>query len=273
MNAQQLMDWAPPVLYGVVALMSVLERLSPLQKLEKFSIRHVLVNVGLSFVTGIPSLLGLALLLATSAWATEHRFGLLNLFDFPLPVRLVVALVSIDFADWLRHLSNHKVPWFWRLHRVHHMDPHADATTSLRAHPFEHAIAYPYFALVVLLVGLDPLCLAVRTIITSIVLAWHHSAFKLPLWLDQAISLITPTPRSHRQHHSRDVTFTDTNYGTMFTWWDRAFGTWSPVTKWKAEKTGLDGFDSPERQRLWWQLRSFTQEPQTTPLSPESQKA
>lgn len=273
MTSQALMDLAPAVFYCTVAVMSVVERLSPIQPLEKLSAKHIFVNVGLSIVTGIPSLFGLALLMAASTWATSHRFGLLNLVELPLGVRLFVAMVGIDFADWLRHLANHKVPWFWRLHRVHHMDAHADATTALRAHPFEHALAYPYFALWVLVLGLDPLCLAVRTLITSTLLAWHHSAVRLPLWLDRTIALVTPTPRSHRQHHSRDVTFTDTNYGTLFTWWDRLFGTWSPVTKWKPEKTGLDGFDSPQRQTLWGQLRSFTQEPDAAPLSSTSQKS
>ena len=56
-------------------------------------------------------------------------------------------------------------------------------------------------------------------------------------------------------------------------WWDRLFGTWSPLTAWKAEKTGLDGFDSPRQHTFWWQLQSFAREPERTPLSPRGQKA
>lgn len=275
MTPQAVMDLAPPTLFAVVALMSVLERLSSLQPLEgaRFSFTHALLNVGLALVTALPSLPGLALLMAASAWATAHHVGLLNLVEVPLPVRLFVAVAGVDFADWLRHVAHHKVPALWRLHRVHHMDPHVDATTALRTHPFEHALAYPYFSLWVLLLGLDPLCLALRTLVTSVVLGWHHSAFKLPLGLERALALVTPTPRTHRQHHSRDVTFTDSNFGTIFTWWDRLFGTWSPVTQWKAEKTGLDGFDSPRQHTFWWQLQSFAREPERAPLSPGGQKA
>ncbi len=57
-------------------------------------------------------------------------------------------------------------------------------------------------------------------------------------------------------HHSRDVGFTDTNFGTLFTWWDRAFGTFSPGHVHEPQRTGLEGFDSPEAQSLLGVLTS-----------------
>ena len=65
--------------------------------------------------------------------------------------------------------------------------------------------------------------------------------------------------RSHGvfHHHSRDVRFTDSNYGTLFTWWDRMLGTFSPGhLQGPGAKTGLEGFDTPERQSLIGVLRS-----------------
>ncbi len=274
MTSDELFGLGPPTLAAMVLGMTVLERLSALTAPLPWraAVRHGWTNLWLALLTAVPSAAGLALLLATSAWARARGVGLLNLVDWPFWARLAVAVAGIDLADWLRHLAHHHVGWLWRLHRVHHMDPACDATTSVRAHPLEHALAYPWFALWVLLLGLGPLELAGRTLITSVLLSWHHSAFRVPLPLERLISLVTPTPRTHRQHHSRDVRFTNSNYGTLLTCWDRLFGTFSPATRWRDEQTGLDGFDAPERQSIWGALTSIGQAPEPSALSPEPRK-
>ena len=78
---------------------------------------------------------------------------------------------------------------------------------------------------------------------------------RLPARVDRFISFVTPTPRTHRMHHSRDVRFTDTNFGTLFTWWDRVLGTWSAPREAPEPKTGLDGYDTPRHQSLLGLLR------------------
>lgn len=96
-------------------------------------------------------------------------------------------------------------------------------------------------------IGIDPLSLAARSILATFAVAWHHADFKIPARLDAIISLLTPTPRTHRLHHSRNVRFTDSNYGALFTWWDRLLGTFTPGNAQPPGKTGLEGFDSPLR--------------------------
>ncbi len=256
MTPQQLFDLGPVVFVATTLVMVVLERRFSLQPVRGFkdSLRHTSLNALLGLSTMIPTAAGLALLVAVSAWAAEHRVGLLNQVDWPLPVRVVIAVIVIDFADYWRHRAHHRFEWLWRMHRAHHMDNEADATTGLRGHPLELSLAWPWFALWVAALGLDPWSLAARTLCTSVALGWHHSAFKLPLPLERAIALVTPTPRIHRQHHSRDITRTNSNYGTLLTWWDRLFGTFSPVTQWRAERTGLDGFDGEKLHTVTGQL-------------------
>lgn len=256
--AQRLADLTPVAFGAVVLVMLAIEGLFPLVPLlarrERF--RHGLTNVSLAGVAAVTSVAGSVLLMVSAAWATRARLGLLNLFDTPFIVRFAVALVSIDFFEYLRHRAVHAAPLLWRLHRVHHTDANVDATTAIRAHPLENLFTYPYFAAVIVLMGVDPLSLVLRTLITAAALAWHHSKINLPPALEAVISLVTPTPRTHRLHHARDVRFTDSNFGTLFTWWDRALGTWHPSSEYVDGQTGLDGFDSARAQSLWGVLRS-----------------
>lgn len=251
-------DISPFALAAAVGLMLALESLAPLVPLlpGKTRVGHALRNVSIAMCTAVFAVGGNFVLVGVAAWSTSHQLGLLNLFDTPWVLRFAVALAGIDFFEWIRHRLHHRIPLLWRLHRVHHTDPHVDATTAVRGHPAESLVAYTYFSGLVLLLGIDPLSLALRSLVAAVALAWHHADLRLPARLDAAISLITPTPRTHRLHHSRDLRFTDSNYGTLFTWWDRLLGTFTPGDARLPGPTGLNGFDSPEAQRLWRVLRS-----------------
>lgn len=259
MNADALSNVSPVALTVAVVLMLLVESLAPLAPLlpSKARVRHGARNIAIALCASVFAIGGNLVFIAISSWAATHHFGLLNLLDPPWILRFLVALISIDFLEYWRHRTHHAVAPLWRLHRVHHTDPAVDATTSVRGHPLESVVAYAWFSLWVLLLGLDPLSLALRTLIAAMALAWHHAGIRLPERVDALISLITPTPRTHRVHHHRDVQFTDTNFGTLFTWWDRMFGTFTPGTKVDIDaKTGLDGFDDEQSQSVWGVLKS-----------------
>lgn len=257
-TAQTIADISPFALATAVGLMLALESFAPLVPLlpGKTRARHALKNVSIALCTAVFAVTGNFVLVGVAAWGTNRGYGLLNLFDTPWLLRFAVALAGLDFFEWIRHRLHHRVPLLWRLHRVHHTDPHVDSTTALRGHPLESLVAYSYFSLLVLAFGIDPLALALRSLIAAVALAWHHADFRMPAQLDAAISLVTPTPRTHRLHHSRNIRFTDSNYGTIFTWWDRLLGTFSAGDSQEPGKTGLEGFDSPEQQSLLGVLRS-----------------
>ncbi|MDP1823464.1 MAG: sterol desaturase family protein [Archangium sp.] len=257
-TAQTIADISPFALAAAVGLMLALESLSPLVPLlpGKPRARHALKNLSIALCTSVFAVSGNFALVAVAMWGTHRGYGLLNLFDTPWLLRFAVALAGLDFFEWIRHRLHHRVPLLWRLHRVHHTDPHVDSTTALRGHPLESVIAYSFFSLLVLAFGIDPLALALRSLVAAVALAWHHADFRMPARLDALISLVTPTPRTHRLHHSRNIRFTDSNYGTIFTWWDRLLGTFSPGDSQEPGKTGLEGFDSPEQQSLLGVLRS-----------------
>jgi hypothetical protein len=250
-TAQQLADISPFVLAAVVGLMLGLESLSPLVPLLPGRARavHAGRNVALALCTAVFAVSGNLVLVGVSVWASAHHLGLMNLVETPPLVRCFVALAGIDFFEWVRH-----------------SDPHVDATTAIRGHPLESLLAYSYFSLIVLALGIDPFWLALRSLVAATALAFHHADLRLPPRLDAALSWVTPTPRTHRLHHAREVRFTDSNYGTLFTWWDRLLGTFHGGQSREPGVTGLNGFDAPQAQSVWGVLRSPLEDVAHDPL-------
>ena len=77
---------------------------------------------------------------------------------------------------------------------------------------------------------------------------WDHARIVLPPRVERALAWVIQTPGLHRVHHSPTMPETNTNYGLMFTWWDRLLGSYSPPDPRHA--TGLDTVDLAARQSL-----------------------
>ena len=52
-------------------------------------------------------------------------------------LRAIIALVLVDLGFWIQHYINHKVPFLWRLHAVHHSQKQLNFFTDFRYHPLE----------------------------------------------------------------------------------------------------------------------------------------
>jgi sterol desaturase/sphingolipid hydroxylase (fatty acid hydroxylase superfamily) len=82
------------------------------------------------------------------------------------------------------------------------------------------------------------------------VILFHHSNVRLPEWLDRRLRLIIVTPVIHRVHHSRLRIETDSNYSSIFSFWDRIAGTFRLRRDGQPVNFGLDEYDGEEWQRL-----------------------
>jgi len=58
---------------------------------------------------------------------------------------------------------------------------------------------------------------------------FNHSNIKMPKWLDAAISWLVVTPDMHRVHHHYRQPYSDSNYGNIFSIWDKIFRTYQKV--------------------------------------------
>src|SRR3954470_19782104 len=218
-----LLDYVgSPIFCAFFALLLFLQWKWPLRR-RHFSVVRRLVR---NFVLSVPAfvLLRLALVpipLAHTFWAQRNGIGLLNWIKLPPIASAIAAFLLMDWAYYWWHYGMHRIPFFWRFHNVHHTDLDLDVTTAARFHFGEILLSIPFRILLVLATGVSPLVYLAYEIVFESASVFHHSNWRLPLALERALNHIIVTPRMHGIHHSIVRRETDSNWGTVFCWWDK----------------------------------------------------
>ena len=138
----------------------------------------------------------------------------------------LAAFLLLDYTYYLWHVATHKLPFLWRFHRVHHIDPDLDMSTALRFHAADMLISTPMRMAQLRLSGADP---ATHDLWRGFFLAsvlFHHSNLRLPERLDRVLRRVIATPRLHGIHHSDRRDLMDANWTAGLTMWDRLHGTY-----------------------------------------------
>ena len=189
-------------------------------------------------------------------YADAHGYGLLPMLGLPPFVSGVLAFVILDFAIWLEHLIFHKVPLFWRIHRVHHADTGLDLTTALRFHPLEILLSVLWKSAVILSIGAPPVSVLIFEIVLNGAAMFNHANLKIPARADGMLRRLIVTPDMHSIHHSAEPDETDTNYGFNLSIWDRLFSTYRERSRRPpdAVQIGLAQYPNPSPARLFWSL-------------------
>jgi sterol desaturase/sphingolipid hydroxylase (fatty acid hydroxylase superfamily) len=236
------------VILAAMAALAGLEAAIPLRRRGAWSRAHLAPNLALTFLTFATNGLMSAALVVALAAAEARGFGILQALALPAWASTLAAVLGLDFAFYVTHVAMHKLPAFWRFHRVHHSDPLVDVTTTIRQHPGESLIRYAFLTAFALPLGASPAAFAVYRSAVALAGLLEHANLRAPRWLDAALSLVFTWPTLHKVHHSRDARFTDTNYGNVVSWWDRLFGSLTPAHEGRSIAYGLDGCDDPTTQ-------------------------
>lgn len=202
-------------------------RISPVAKSKRWFSNFFLVFCG-ALVGRLIVPAGLAVV---AVFAAKQQFGLLNLLDLSPWVSIAAAVVLLDCMIYWQHRGFHWIPILWRLHRVHHADPHLDASTGLRFHPLEIALSLLIKALGILLLGVPVEAILLFEVILNASSVFNHSNIKLPNWLEWPLRKLIVTQAMHRIHHSQEVKETNSNFGFSLSVWDRLFGSYCHQAK------------------------------------------
>jgi sterol desaturase/sphingolipid hydroxylase (fatty acid hydroxylase superfamily) len=159
-------------------------------------------------------------------WASVSHVGLLNLLRAPLWIAVPVAVACLDAVSYGWHRANHRLPLLWRFHRVHHLDRTPNFSTALRFHPGELLLSLPVRLLAVVALGVPVEGIVVFEVLFGWANVLEHGDFDAPLAPEQKVARLLVTPALHRLHHSSERDDLDTNFGTVFTVWDRCLGTY-----------------------------------------------
>lgn len=198
-------------------------RLSPVSTRQRWLSNFSLVLLGA--VVGrliIPT--GLA---AIAIYAQNNQIGLWSHLSVSLWISVPISILLFDCLIYWQHRLFHRVPLFWRIHRVHHADPHLDASTGLRFHPLEIALSLAVKMLAVLLLGAPVVAILIFEVLLNATAIFNHSNIKLPVKIDTLLRSVIVTQAMHRIHHSQIVSETDSNFGFNLSIWDKLFGSYT----------------------------------------------
>lgn len=136
-----------------------------------------------------------------------------------------IDILLLDFLNYSIHISAHKIPILWRFHTLHHLDEHIDSTTGFRQHFGEK-----FLVLIIRLPGMFSIGVPFATIVAFEVISFcittfHHSNINIPKRLESVLGKLFVMPSFHNIHHGRERKYTDTNYGFIFSIWDKLFRT------------------------------------------------
>ncbi len=229
------------ILVGGLLFFWIIEGAIPLFSLryKKNKVQHA----GVNFVLTVMHLIlhtGLAFLIVIlSDWCLHQQFGLIYWFHSGVLGAVIIGVLALDFSSWLVHWVMHKNKFLWRFHIIHHSDTNVDVTTGLRHHPGDSLLRGIFFLLLIFISGAPMYSVMIYQTLVVMTTAFTHANINLPDKLDKTLSYFMISPNMHKVHHHWKLPYTDTNFGAVFSIWDRLLGTFGKLNK-KEIRYGID---------------------------------
>jgi sterol desaturase/sphingolipid hydroxylase (fatty acid hydroxylase superfamily) len=225
--------WRPLVAVGCLVVLLAWETAQPYFELFgnpgarwRARTRHGAMNLALGALNIAMVAVGFSTAwLTVTQWAETHRFGVLHWLALNDAWHAALAVFLLDAWTYAWHRLNHRVPLLWRFHRLHHADQAMDVTTASRFHTGEIALSSILRLPVLAVIGCRIEELALYEVLLFAVVQFHHANIGLPGWLDRVLRAVIVTPAMHKVHHSIVRAECDSNYSSLFSWWDRVFRT------------------------------------------------
>ena len=219
------------ILLGGLTFFLLLEGAVPLFRWKYNKWSHTGINLFFTVTTVLVNFLMAFILLQSAYWVEANRFGLLQWMpEMPLLWYTIIGLLLLDLIGaYFVHWAEHKVKWMWRFHLVHHTDTNVDTTTANRHHPGESVFRFVFTTAGVIVCGAPIYLVFLYQSLSAALSQFNHANIQFPRWLDDTLSWILVTPRMHRVHHHYVLPYTDSNYGNIFSIWDRMFGTFTKM--------------------------------------------
>ena len=257
LNFFEMMPTWQRAAWVVICLMVcwILEGNFPLFSFSYNKWKHAKVNfVFLATTMIINSLFGVATV-GIFEWISRNHIGLTYYINLPIWVELLICVLIFELmAQYLAHFLLHRVKWMWKFHMIHHSDTHLDATSGTRHHPGDFILREVFALVAVVITGAPVGYYFFYRICTVFFTYFTHANISLPLWLDKPLSYIFITPNVHKFHHHFERPWTDTNFGNIFSIWDRLFGTFVYGDT-KKIHYGLDVLDNKRDEDLGYQFK------------------
>lgn len=174
------------------------------------------------------------------------QFFSISKSNLSLPVIYILCFLLTDLSLYIFHFLSHKISFLWKLHSVHHVDEHVTAKTAILHHPLESLASLFFVLFFAVVLGIPVIVLILYAGIATFHNFFSHANIALPTRVDRTLRLFIVTPDMHRTHHSIEMHEGNSNFGQIFTIWDRLFRTYTdqPAT---GEEKLIMGLPASER--------------------------
>ena len=248
---------------GIIIIVAIWEWFRPKRKLSSSKSIRWLNHFSLMLFNSAVMRIALPMLAVEFSIYTERQqWGILHWIDLPFTLEIVLAILVLDGMIYWQHVLFHKVPLFWRFHRMHHTDVDLDVTSGARFHPIEMILSMGLKLGMIFVLGPATLAVFLFEMILNASAMFNHGNIDIPPKVDAFLRLLIVTPDMHRVHHSVISTETNRNFGFNLPWWDRIFGSYQeqPVEGHEQMQIGIASFRSPKNiwlpLLLWQPFRS-----------------
>ena len=248
-------NWQPLAAVFGLSMFWLWETWAPLAPV-KHRYRHAAVNLTVTMMNWLLLLALAVVTVAIAEAATTREIGVLHLVSLSSPFHFCGALLLYDMWSYWWHRINHRIPFLWRFHRMHHSDPAMDVSTATRFHPCEMFFSSMIRLLAIPLIGVPAAALVVYDGVQLANTQFHHANISLFGWLDRSIRYVVVSPNMHKVHHSPLRVEADSNYSSVLSVWDRIFGSYRELAADREVRFGLDELQEPETQSFGGLLRT-----------------
>ena len=221
------------ILAGGITFFWLVESAVPLFSFRYNKWKHAGVNFFFTFTSIVVNFCLAFILLRTSDYVVTHHFGLLQWFPMPnLLLTTIVGLLLLDLVGaWTVHYVEHRVKWMWQFHLIHHTDQFVDTTSANRHHPGESVFRFIFTTAAVAICGAPMWMVFMYQTMSVVLTQFNHANITLPKVVDDVLSWFIVSPDMHKVHHHYVLPYTDSNYGNIFSVWDRLFGTFMKLDR------------------------------------------
>jgi sterol desaturase/sphingolipid hydroxylase (fatty acid hydroxylase superfamily) len=210
---------------GVAIWESLRPRITLSEPAERRWGRHALLLL-LSILVSAVLIPASPLLMAAAV--SSSKYGILNKLWAPFAARWILAVLLLDLTRYASHRALHSFHFLWRVHQIHHSDQDFDLSTGVRGHPLE-AIFVKGATIATIAIFATPVSAVLATELVSVFESFFtHANARLPEWLQRPLGWLVFTSNAHVVHHSVQLHLQNSNFGDIFPWWDRIFGTYQP---------------------------------------------
>lgn len=221
------------IVLSALIIMIVLEQIFPATLLRE-KLRRWIKNYSLASLNFI---IGPIIVIPISAFAGAHAVQ----WRPDLLTGILLDFLVLDLWIYFWHRANHRLPFLWRFHEVHHLDENLDVSSALRFHFGEVALSSIARAVFIIALAIPLRSVVVFETIVTVAAIFHHSNIKLPERFELLLSKLVVTPSIHFVHHHALRSDTDSNYATVLSIWDRLFRTRSTTKRTGDFKLGVEG--------------------------------